>query len=173
MTTASNGWADAAQQFQKTLQDNFQQALSALLPGHAPAAPSLLTQAWPSSEGLAGVHIDPARLLEIQQDYMREATALWNESLTPGGKVPAVSDRRFASQAWNSNPLSHFAAATYLLNAKALSAMAHAVEGDAKTRARVVFAIEQWLAAAAPSNFLALNADAQKKALETQGQSLA
>ena len=173
MTTASDGWAEAAQQFQKTLQSNFQQALSALLPGHAPAAPSMLTQTWPSSEGLAGVHIDPARLLEIQQDYVREATALWNASLTPGSQAPAVSDRRFASQAWNSNPLSHFAAATYMLNAKALSAMAHAIEGDAKTRARVVFAVEQWLAAAAPSNFLALNADAQKKALETQGQSLA
>ena len=169
---ADPGWIEAAQQFQKTLQDNFQQALSAFLPGHAPAAPSFLTQTVPSPHAIAGVHIDPAKMLEIQQDYVREASALWNATLTMGAKAAPVSDRRFASEAWNANPLSHFAAATYLLNAKALSALAHAVEGDAKTRARVRFAVEQWLAASSPSNFLALNADAQKRALETQGQSL-
>ena len=33
--------------------------------------------------------------------------------------------------------------------------------------------MEQWLAASAPSNFLAFNADAQQKAIETKGQSIA
>jgi len=169
---AESIWAQASEQFQKNLQGQFQQALSALLPGHIPAAPSFLTQTLPSLEGLAGVHIDPARLLEIQQDYVREATALWNASLNAGGQSSPLKDRRFASQAWNASPLSHFAAAAYLLNARALSAMAEAVEGDAKTRSRVRFAVEQWLAASAPSNFLALNADAHKRALDTQGQSL-
>jgi polyhydroxyalkanoate synthase len=169
---AEGMWSQATQQFQKNMQGQFQEALSALLPGHTPAAPSFLTQTLPSLEGLAGVHIDPARLLEIQQDYLREATALWNASLSAGGKSSPLKDRRFASEAWNASPLSHFAAATYLLNAKALSALAEAVEGDAKTRSRVRFAVEQWLAASAPSNFLALNADAQKRALDTQGQSL-
>lgn len=173
MTPTDHGWLDAAQQFQNNLQSNFQQAMSAFLPGHAPAAPSFLTQAMPSAEGMAGVHMDPAKMLEIQQDYVREASALWNACLTLGAKAAPVTDRRFSSEAWNANPMSHFAAATYLLNAKTLSALAHAVEGDAKTRARVLFAVEQWLAASAPSNFLALNADAQKKALDTQGQSLA
>ncbi len=169
---AESTWIKAAEQFQKNFQGQFQQALSAFLPGHAPAAPSFLTQAMPSTEGLAGVHIDPARLLEIQQDYLREASALWNSTVTPGAKAAALKDRRFASEAWSVNPLASFAAASYLVNAKALSALADAVEGDAKTRARVRFAVDQWLAASAPSNFLVLNADAQKKALETQGQSL-
>ncbi len=169
---AESTWLEAAEQFQKNFQGQFKQALSAFLPGHAPAAPSFLAQAMPSSEGLAGVHIDPARLLEIQQDYVREASALWNGMVTPGAKAVSLKDRRFASEAWSANPLASFAAASYLVNAKALSALADAVEGDAKTRARVRFAVDQWLAASAPSNFLALNADAQKKALETQGQSL-
>lgn len=60
-----------------------------------------------------------------------------------------------------------------MLNSQALMGMAEAVEGDEKTKARVRFAVEQWLAAAAPSNFLALNAEAQKKAIETQGESIA
>jgi polyhydroxyalkanoate synthase len=61
----------------------------------------------------------------------------------------------------------------YLLNARTLMSMADAVEGDAKTKARVRFAVQQWIDASAPSNFLAFNAEAQKKAIETQGESIA
>jgi polyhydroxyalkanoate synthase len=51
--------------------------------------------------------------------------------------------------------------------------LADAVEADAKTRNRIRFAVEQWMAASAPSNFLAFNAEAQKKAIETKGESIA
>jgi len=51
--------------------------------------------------------------------------------------------------------------------------MAEAVEADPKTQNRIRFAVEQWVAAAAPSNFLAFNAEAQKKAIETKGESIA
>ena len=64
------------------------------------------------------------------------------------------------------------AAAVYLLNARTLMGMADAVVADAKTQSRIRFAIEQWLAATAPSNFLAFNVDAQKKAIETKGESI-
>ena len=50
--------------------------------------------------------------------------------------------------------------------------MADAVLGDDKTKARVRFAVEQSLAAMAPSNFLPLNADAIKKAIDTNGESI-
>jgi poly(3-hydroxyalkanoate) synthetase len=36
-----------------------------------------------------------------------------------------------------------------------------------------VFAVEQWMAATAPSNFLAFNVEAQQKAIETKGESIA
>ncbi|MDP0977731.1 hypothetical protein, partial [Klebsiella pneumoniae] len=71
------------------------------------------------------------------------------------------------------NPLTAATAATYLLNSRMLMGLAEAVQADEKTRNRVSFAVEQWLAAMSPSNFLALNAEAQKKAIETQGESLA
>ena len=61
----------------------------------------------------------------------------------------------------------------YLLNSRTLLAMTDAVDSDAKTRNRLRFAVEQGLAAAAPSNFLAFNAEAQKKAIETKGESIA
>ena len=84
----------------------------------------------------------------------------------------STSDRRFSNAAWNDNPVSKFSAAAYLLNSKALMAMADAVVGDDKTKARVRFAIEQSLAATAPSNFMSLNADAIKKAIESSGASI-
>ena len=42
-----------------------------------------------------------------------------------------------------------------------------------KTRERIRFAVQQWIDAASPSNFLALNPEAQQKAIETKGESLA
>jgi polyhydroxyalkanoate synthase len=96
--------------------------------------------------------------------------ALWTSGLQ--GEV-LHKDKRFAAQAWNNNPLAAFSASTYLLNARTLMGLADAVDGDAKTRARIRFAVEQWMAASAPSNFLAFNADAQQKAIETQGESIA
>ncbi|WP_374409542.1 PHA/PHB synthase family protein [Hydrogenophaga sp.] len=115
------------------------------------------------------VSLDPARLLEIQNQYLKDVAGLWNQG--QGGNKP--SDRRFADAAWTSNPVAAYTAAVYLLNARTLMAMAEAVEGDAKTRARVRFAVQQWIDASAPSNFLAFNAEAQKKAIETQGESIA
>lgn len=106
----------------------------------------------------------------LQQDYVREAAELWNQSLQAN---PPLKDRRFRSPAWKDNPLASFTAAVYLLNARTMMAMAEAVECDAKSKNRIRFAVEQWVAAAAPSNFLAFNAEAQQKAIETQGESLA
>ena len=71
------------------------------------------------------------------------------------------------------NPVAAFSAAVYLLNARTLLGLAEAAETDAKTKARLRFAVEQWMAASAPSNFMALNAEAQKKAIETKGESIA
>ena len=118
------------------------------------------------------VQFDATKLQQIQQSYVDDAAALWNQSLQVGSPVAPAHDRRFSAPAWNDNPVSKFSAAAYLLNAKALSAMADAVVGDDKTKARVRFAIEQSLAATAPSNFMTLNADAIKKAIDTKGESI-
>ncbi|MDR2991367.1 MAG: class I poly(R)-hydroxyalkanoic acid synthase [Burkholderiaceae bacterium] len=115
------------------------------------------------------LHIAPGKFEQLQRDYMQAAGALWNESLHT---APTPIDRRFAGQAWAGNPWASFAAAAYLLNARALLALADAAEGDVKTRNRLRFAVEQWVAAAAPSNYLAFNPDALQKAIDTKGKSL-
>ena len=60
----------------------------------------------------------------------------------------------------------------YLINSRALMQLADSVQGDPKTKARIRFAVQQWIDAASPSNFLALNPEALSKAVETQGRSL-
>jgi len=114
------------------------------------------------------VKIEPSRLLDIQRTYVKELGELWNQGL----QVQLRKDRRFAGEAWSHNPMAAFSAAAYLLNARTLMALAEAVDADAKTRARVHFAVQQWIDASAPSNFMAFNAEAQKKALDTQGESI-
>jgi len=152
-------FADAFGPFQQALTQGWQKAVDSLpsmgAAGAAPAMPRL--------------SFAPDKLKAIQEQYVAEAGELWRQGLaaTPAG------DRRFSNEAWTHNPLSAFAAAVYLLNARTLLGMADAVDADAKTRARLRFAIEQWLAASSPSNSLAFNAEAQRKALETQGESIA
>ncbi|MBP8187219.1 MAG: class I poly(R)-hydroxyalkanoic acid synthase [Comamonas sp.] len=117
-----------------------------------------------------GVQFDSSKLQALQQDYVQEAAKLWANGLTS----PAASqDKRFGAAPWLSNPLAALTASSYLLNAKALTGMADAIEADEKTRQRVRFAVEQWVAAMSPSNYLALNPEAQQKAIDTKGESLA
>jgi polyhydroxyalkanoate synthase len=126
--------------------------------------------------GAAGAGALPAftfseeKLQEVQRQYSQDLLELWNTGVKAN---PKVSDRRFSSEAWQHNPVAAFAAAGYLANGRALLGLADAIEADEKTRMRVRFSVEQMLAATAPSNFLAFNADAQKKAIETQGESIA
>ena len=116
------------------------------------------------------IRFAPEKLQQLQQDYLREATELWNQSLQSS---LSLADKRFKDDAWERNPMSAFAAAVYLLNARTLLTLAEAAESDPKTKARLVFAVEQWMAASAPSNFLAFNPEAIKKAVATKGESLA
>ncbi len=160
-------WAQSAQQFQQTLSESWTQALQSLQNiDLGSAGPALVT---PQGKPPA-IRFSPEKLQTLQQQYMKDAAGLLNESLH--GKLQA-QDKRFSAEAWANNPAASFAAAAYLLNARALMTLTDAVETDQKTRARIRFAVEQLSAAAAPSNFMAFNAEAQKMAIETQGESIA
>ena len=131
-------------------------------------------------KSLSGLKLPSAALLQLQREYLDGATALWNRTLqgisADGGAAaatPAFADRRFAAKAWADSPAAAYTAQMYLLNARTLTKMAESVEADAKTKARIRFSVQQWIDAMAPSNFLALNPEAQQLALKTQGQSLA
>ena len=160
-----NLWAHSAEHFQTALSDSWAKALSSfqnLTPG-AGAAPAM-----PAPPKL---HFAPEKLQELQQQYLKDAAELMTQGAMV--KAPVSGDKRFSGAAWETNPVAAFTAAMYLLNSRTLLAMTDAVDSDAKTRNRLRFAVEQGLAAAAPSNFLAFNAEAQKKAIETKGESIA
>ena len=127
---------------------------------------------------MSGLNLPPPQLTQIQADYIKNATELWNQSVqrmqlpAEAQKPPALGDRRFASSEWLNNPAAAVTAQLYLLNARTLMQMADSVQGDAKTKGRIQFAVQQWIDATSPSNFLALNPDALKKALDTKGESI-
>ena len=157
-----NVWTQAAAQFQENLNQSWTQALANFQGVGATASPDTSHPA---------LHFSTEKLESLRESYLKDATALMAENWV-SGKME-LQDKRFSSAAWAENPLAAFSAAVYLLNTRTMLGLADAVDSDPKTRNRVRFAVEQCMAAAAPSNFLAFNADAQKKAIDTQGESIA
>ena len=159
-------WAQSAQQFQKKLGESLTKTFESFQNMDLGEAGAELVEASKAPQ----IKFSQEKLQELQQQYMKDAAELFSQSAKGASKSP---DRRFAADAWAANPMAAFSAATYLLNSRTLMAMADAVEADDKTRARISFAVEQLSAASAPSNFMALNAEAQKLAIDSKGESIA
>ncbi len=162
-------WTQSAQQIQQNVGQSWINAFKAFQNmdiggGHPGAAPPV--------DLPPAIAFSPEKLQQLQQQYLQDVADLWVQGLQ-GAALPVLADKRFQAGAWAANPMAAFTAAAYLLNSRALMGLADAAETDAKTRARIRFAVEQVAAATAPSNFLALNAEALQKALETKGESIA
>jgi len=139
---------------------------SKLAAGAIPSLPSFPALNIPTAA------IPPERLQKLQTDYSREAMELIQQATTSASKAPELKDRRFSSETWSATPAYAFTAAWYLLNARYLQEMVDALDTEPKMRERIRFAVQQWSAAASPSNFFALNPEAQKTLLESKGESL-
>ena len=114
-------------------------------------------------------NLDPVALLSVQQQYQQDLLALARD-----GQLDSMQrDKRFSAADWQNNVAAKQAAATYLIHARVLLGVADAVVGTEKVKAKVRFYVQQWIDASAPSNFLAFNAEAQRLALETKGESIA
>ena len=175
-------WSEQWTRGLQSMQQMGQQVPSALnvMPGAPESANpwAAITEALQSAMGQAGathgaqpaVQFDAQKLQNLQQAYLHDVQALSDKDQTQSW---LAKDKRFNTADWSQNPVAGAAAAAYLLNSRMLTGLADAVQGDDKTRNRVRFAVEQWVAAMAPSNFLAFNADALKKVVETKGGSLA
>ena len=101
-------WAQAAQQFQQTLGDGWTRAWAqAIKPIQGL---DLGTTASPAA--LPKISFSPTKLQELQQQYLQESAALWNQSVDAAA---IRKDRRFSAEAWTENPLTTYTAAAYLL----------------------------------------------------------
>jgi len=147
----------------------------------APEAPAPLAMLGAAMGELAktmgSLNLPVAQWSGLQADYLKQAAEIWNGALQrlqpdAADEPKALPDRRFANDAWARNPAAAYTAQMYLLNARTMMQMAESVEADAKTRARIRFAVQQWVDATSPSNFLASNPEALQKALQTQGESI-
>ncbi len=157
--------ADATQQYQNSFGEVWQKAMQAFQSID-------LSQGTPAAGAAAQPELsfDPDKLQALQKQYMGDAAELWNQSLHG---LPVAKDKRFCAEAWGQNPVAAFSAAAYLLNSRTLMGLVGALKSDKKTKARIRFALEQMLAATAPSNFLAFNVEAQQMAIASKGQSIA
>jgi len=129
------------------------------------------TQAAPmAAMAELGKLIDPGVAARLQADYMGEFATLWQDLMT--AKAPTITDKRFAGEVWQANPLNAFNVAAYLLNARFLLAMADNVQASARVKQKIRFAVQQMVDATSPANFLVTNPEAQQKMMETKGESL-
>ena len=116
-------------------------------------------------------HIDPEALSALQAEFMQRFQAQLNQQMS--GAAPELgSDRRFAAEAWQKQPLFGWQAAWYRFHSEFLQRSAALVQSDERTQDRLRFAVQQWIDAVSPANFLATNPDAQQRMIETQGESL-
>jgi polyhydroxyalkanoate synthase len=143
-------------------------------PGAQAAAQAFGSTVGEMVKSMSSLSVPVSVLSELQSDYVQQATDLWNRWVkAPNGNgLAPVEDKRFADPSWAANPMAAFTAQMYLLNARTLAKMADSVQGDEKTRQRLRFAVQQWVAAASPSNYLALNPEAMSRAVKTKGESL-
>ncbi|MFZ6721094.1 class I poly(R)-hydroxyalkanoic acid synthase [Undibacterium sp. Ji49W] len=118
-----------------------------------------------------GTLIEPATMTRLQSEYMQELGQLWQDFSV--SKLPDLKDRRFAAPDWHNHAMHSYSAASYLLNARFLMALAEAVQAPAKTKQKIGFAVQQMIDAMSPANFLVTNPEAQSKLIESKGESLA
>ena len=145
------------------------------IPDMAANAQALATSMSDIWKSVSGLSLPLPAVTELQNAYLKQSSELWNQTLLAskgGAPVPAAVDRRFSGQDWMANPAAAYTAQMYLLNSRTLMQMADSLQGDEKTRQRIRFAVQQWIDAASPSNYLALNVDAQRKAIESKGESI-
>jgi polyhydroxyalkanoate synthase len=119
----------------------------------------------------AGAHINPQAMERIKNDYLVQVAGLWQDFMA--SKTPDIKDRRFSAPEWKANPMAAYQAASYLLNAQFLTAMADAVEAPPRELQKIRFAVQQMVDAMSPANFLATNPEAQQAMIDTKGESLA
>jgi len=114
--------------------------------------------------------VSPDKLAAIRSRYLQASLDVLAQAQK--GTLPAPPDRRFSDKAWSESPAHLVHAHLYLLTSQALQELVDTIQVDDAARERLRFNIMQWTEAVSPANFLFTNPQAQKKALETSGQSL-
>ena len=120
----------------------------------------------------AGVSIKPDALEALRNDYLQKAgravAGFHRVAQDAGTAGPPLCGAGVAGQP----AVRASSAASYLLNAEFLTALAEAVEAPPREHQKIRFAVQQMVDAMSPANFLATNPEAQQKLIDTKGESL-
>ncbi len=129
---------------------------------------------------MSEVRLDPARAIEANVNFWKDAFDLWgralNDELGVSGKevvTPEKDDYRFRSNSWSENQIFDFIKQSYLLVARYIMTSVDSIEGlDEKKKTQTDFFIEQYVNAMAPTNFILTNPDVLRRTIESDGQNL-
>jgi len=124
---------------------------------------------------------NPAKLIENQvafwgksvKHYVEAQQLLLQGRLEAPQDDTAHGDRRFANEAWDTNPYFNFVKQQYMLNADAIRQTVADMDGmDAGEKQRLAYFSQQIIDMMSPTNFLATNPEALALAAQTEGDSL-
>ncbi|KIT18040.1 PHA/PHB synthase family protein [Jannaschia aquimarina] len=121
---------------------------------------------------------NPAKIIEKQVSY-------WGDALTAAVKAQQAAlrgeaarddlprDKRFKDPIWRDHPWFSYLRQQYQISADAIRDTVQELDGlDRSDKRRVEFFSQQILDLFSPTNFLATNPEAMKRAVETEGESL-
>ncbi|NDP43570.1 MAG: class I poly(R)-hydroxyalkanoic acid synthase, partial [Aromatoleum sp.] len=146
--------------------------------GACPAMPS-------PPAGLVPDTVDPDVLSKLNAKYQPRIQALWTAAqaalvCAPDGQAQIANvvesppgDRRFAAPEWSALPFFALMKQSYLLNGEYLNELAALAPVPEPDRKRLAFMTRQYVDAMAPTNFPATNPEVLKRAVATEGASLA
>ena len=132
------------------------------LKGLADVWAQLIMQPWTNPQGW----------LETVTKYQQDQFRLWTDLMSGTTDSQPRRDRRFDSDEWSNLPVFDFIKQSYLLTADALTKSTDAIPVEGKEKDKLKFYTRYFIDAMSPSNFVALNPEVLKEAMETNGQSL-
>jgi polyhydroxyalkanoate synthase subunit PhaC len=128
----------------------------------------------------AGLMANPMKAFTTHLQFWQNTTALYAEltqSMLSGGRAPPPAeneDARFSAAEWNQHPFFYYLRRQYQIMSAYLESLAETIDlgEDRKHMEQIQFFTRQLVDLFSPSNFLALNPVALKRATDTNGRSL-
>jgi len=125
---------------------------------------------------VAGFDALVTQMGQLHQQFLKQMTDFWSGAagVASGGSFPSAAedDKRFAADAWRSDPRFDAIRRSYLAYSHFLNDSVEAVPLDDKTKAQMRLGMRQFVDAMSPSNFFLTNPEAMQLAAETGGQSV-
>ena len=115
---------------------------------------------------------NPQGWLDMVTKYQQDQFKVWTDLMSGTMNFQPQKDRRFDSDEWSKLPVFDFIKQSYLLTADVLSKSTDAIPVEGKEKDKLKFYTQYFIDAMSPSNFVTLNPDVLKEAMETNGQSL-